>query len=202
MKAAESPDVQPLEADADPYACSCRAPPVADEPPRGSQLLQDRAPLTPRPTRSRQLRAVIRVASSFEHANRGSGAGTRWSSRRARVWIGYWGMFGRVKVGFSCFAVSQAFGRPRYWSIWRSGPSDAVSRARRALSRRWSSRSLVCSSCAGRCSMSWTARRARNETLRVAFGLAAGVAPDGFLVGLALLSLFAEVADAQRWCAS
>ena len=62
----------------------------------------------------------------------------------------------------------------------------AGSRARRASSRRWSSRSPACISCARRCWIGSSASRLRSATRsRTAFGLSAGAPPDRFLVGLA-----------------
>jgi hypothetical protein len=41
----------------------------------------------------------------------------------------------------------------------------------------------------------------QGEALVTAFGLSSGAAPDRFLVGLATLSLLAEVAEEPHWCA-
>ena len=55
-----------------------------------------------------------------------------------------------------------------------------------------------CISCARRCWITSTAARRRSGTRsRTAFGLSAGAAPERFLVGLAVLSLLAEVAEEQ-----
>ena len=60
----------------------------------------------------------------------------------------------------------------------------AASRARRASSPRWSSRSPGCTSCARRC---WTALDRlpgpQRDALATAFGLSTGEPPDRFLVG-------------------
>ena len=66
----------------------------------------------------------------------------------------------------------------------------------RAWSRRWSWRSPACISCARRCSIGSARLPApQRQALEIVFGLSAGAAPDRFLVGLAVLSLFSEVAE-------
>ena len=66
----------------------------------------------------------------------------------------------------------------------------------RASSPRWSWRSRACISCAGRCSIGSRGFRRRSaRRSRSCSALRAGAAPDRFLVGLAVLSLFSEVAD-------
>ena len=62
--------------------------------------------------------------------------------------------------------------------------------------RTWSWPSPACISCAGRCSTgSRGFRRRSGRPWRSCSGLTAGEAPDRFLVGLAVLSLFSEVAE-------
>ena len=66
-----------------------------------------------------------------------------------------------------------------------------------ASSRRWSWRSPACISCARRCSIGSPKLPApQRQALEIVFGLSArATPPDRFLVGLATLSLFSEVAE-------
>ena len=69
-------------------------------------------------------------------------------------------------------------------------------RGRRALSPRWSSRSLACISSARRCWVSLAGLPGpQRDALGTVFGLSTGQAPDRLLVGLAVLGLLSEVAE-------
>ena len=68
---------------------------------------------------------------------------------------------------------------------------------RRAWSQRWSSPTPACNSCAPDARRSARLPDPQREAVSTAFGLGAGNPPDRFLVGLAVLGLLAEVADAK-----
>ena len=78
------------------------------------------------------------------HCSAGAASATRWT--------GWWPACGRDRARCWCCAARPASARPRSWSTCWGGRRDAGSRGRRASSRRWSSRSRGCTSCARHCS--------------------------------------------------
>ncbi len=103
--------------------------------------------------------------------------------------------FVMARVGLSWSAARPAWARRRCSTTSRTTRRDAVSSAPRESSRRWSSRSRAFTSCA---SDARSARichlHSRRRSHRV--WVAAGTAPDRFVVGLAVLNLLSDVAGA------
>ena len=73
-------------------------------------------------------------------------------------------LFAPVGAGPSWSAGTRAWARRRSWTTWPSGRRAAGWRVRRASSRRWSSPSPGCTSCARRCWTAWSGCRARSRT--------------------------------------
>ena len=116
-------------------------------------------------------------------------------------------LVGDVRLGRSAALVLRGEGRYR-----QDRPARVPAGARIRLRDRESGRHRVrdgvglrrpCTSCAPPSLATSTAYRPpQRHTLQTAFGLAAGIPPDRFLVGLAVLSLLAEVADDRPLSAS
>ena len=98
----------------------------------------------------------------------------------------------------SSFAARPAPARARCSTSWPSVLPAGASRPRSASSRRWSSPTAGCISSVRRCWItSIGCPTPQRDALATVFGHETGPAPDRFLVGLATLTLLAEVAEQQ-----
>ena len=82
----------------------------------------------------------------------------------ARRWMSWWRACAQGRAGRWCCAGRPGSARARCSSIWCSTRPGAASPGRRASSRRWSSRSRGCSSCARRSWIASSAYPARSAT--------------------------------------
>ena len=107
-------------------------------------------------------------------------------------------LFARVRAGSWWCAASRAWARRRCWTTWSSTRRAAGWRAPPVSSRRWSSRSPGCTSCARRC---WTASSVSRLRSALRCGPRSASVPGrrrtASWSALAVLSLLSEVAEEQ-----
>ena len=111
---------------------------------------------------------------------------------------GSWPTRSPVGAASSSCAARRAWARAPCWTTCPTASRAGTSRGPWASSRRWSWPTAGSISSARRCWIDSIGLPVpQRDALATVFGLSAGPAPDRFLVGLATLTLFAEVAEQQ-----